>query len=104
MRELKVEQDARHLVESRGCSLIKFTSPGRNGWPDRLLLVPAEHAVTPHAVVCFIEFKKPDEYPSRQQLDVLKTLRDDGFCAFWTDNVQRVETWLNAYVRTLGDR
>jgi hypothetical protein len=103
MRESKLEKDAREYVEARGCQLIKFVSPGRRGWPDRLLLVPQEHSADDMARVCFIEFKAPGKYPEPVQLDIINDLRADGFDALWTDNMQRIENWMASYVEPQED-
>jgi len=98
MKESAIEKQVREYVETQGCQLIKFTSPGRRGWPDRLLLVPAERSTDDIARVCFIEFKAPGKYPRPEQLDIIRDLRMQGFDAMWTDNVQRVFTWMDSYV------
>lgn len=50
MRERDIEQWLRRQIESMGGQAFKFTSPGNDGVPDRL-------AVLPGGLIYFIELK-----------------------------------------------
>lgn len=50
MRERDIEQQLRRQIESMGGKAFKFTSPGNDGVPDRL-------AVLPGGLIYFIELK-----------------------------------------------
>ena len=50
MRERDIEKWLRHQIESMGGLAFKFTSPGNDGVPDRL-------AVLPGGTIYFIELK-----------------------------------------------
>lgn len=50
MRERDIEKWLRHQIESMGGLAFKFTSPGNDGVPDRL-------AVLPGGLIYFIELK-----------------------------------------------
>ncbi len=53
MRETKVEKALVDGVELRGGACPKWTSPGRKGPPDRIVLMPGAHVV-------FVETKAPN--------------------------------------------
>jgi hypothetical protein len=53
VRETKVEKALVDGVELRGGVCLKWTSPGRKGAPDRIVLMPGAHVV-------FVETKAPD--------------------------------------------
>lgn len=50
MREAKIEQRLRRVLEALGCLVYKFVSPGNNGVPDRIV-------ITPNGGVIFVELK-----------------------------------------------
>ena len=52
MREKTVEQELIRAVRSMDGLALKFVSPGMNGVPDRLILLPGGHAA-------FAEIKAP---------------------------------------------
>ena len=49
-RERDTESYFRKRAETLGCLLLKWVSPGNDGVPDRILIIPGGH-------VWFIEFK-----------------------------------------------
>ncbi len=68
MRESKIESEVGKYVKSKGGLFYKFTSPGRKGVPDRLVIRPG-------VVPFFIEFKatgktlRPDQERERRRLE-----------------------------------
>ena len=60
MRERKIEQRLVELVKLAGGTAYKFTSPGRAGVPDRLVLLPA-------GKLFFVELKAPGKKPTAKQ-------------------------------------
>ena len=52
MQEKDVEQSLLKQVKMAGGQALKFVSPGHNGVPDRLILLP-------HGKVAFAEMKAP---------------------------------------------
>ena len=54
MREKKIEQKLVTAVKKHGGICPKFVSPGFDGMPDRLLLLP-------HGRFAFVEVKAPSE-------------------------------------------
>lgn len=50
--EKEIEKKLKARLEKLGCMVLKFTSPGNAGVPDRLVLVPG-------GTVWFVELKRP---------------------------------------------
>ncbi|MBQ9249901.1 MAG: VRR-NUC domain-containing protein [Oscillospiraceae bacterium] len=65
MRERDIEKWLRHQIEVMGGQAFKFTSPGNDGVPDRL-------AVLPGGLIYFIELKT-----DRGRLTPLQTWQQD---------------------------
>ena len=56
MREKKIETKLSEAVRRRGGLAPKFTSPGFDGMPDRIVLMPGGH-------MAFVEVKAPGKKP-----------------------------------------
>jgi hypothetical protein len=67
IRERDIEAAFVRYAKARGCVAYKFTSPGRAGVPDRLVVTPVG--------AFFIEFKRPGEKPTRKQQIEIDRLR-----------------------------
>ena len=67
MREKEVEQKLVKAVKLAGGFCIKFTSPGFDGVPDRLVLLPKGR-------IAFIELKAPGKKPRALQKRRMKQL------------------------------
>lgn len=50
--EKEIEKKLKARLEKLGCMVLKFTSPGNAGVPDRLVLIPG-------GTVWFVELKRP---------------------------------------------
>ena len=90
MHEESVERDLRLGIEAKGGECLKFTSPGRKGVPDRIILINGR--------VIFVETKAPDGVLKSWQERCHKMLRSNG---------QRVEVlWtqqqVNHFLATLN--
>lgn len=72
MLESKIENKLKREVKRIGGWPLKFTSPGTNGVPDRILLMPGGKAI-------FVECKAPGEKPRKLQQERIKKLRSLGF-------------------------
>lgn len=83
MREKTVESTFTSAVKAKGGLAVKFTSPGFNGMPDRLVMFPGGR-------IGFVEVKAPGEKPRPLQLSRLKLLRRLGFKAFVLDNTEQI--------------
>ena len=87
MIEKTIEQKLRKKVKGlgRGAMCLKFESPGFNGVPDRIILLPG-------AQVIFAETKKPGEKERARQEYVQGLLRDLGFKVWSTvDSLNDIE-------------
>ena len=72
MREKTLEQKFRAAVKVAGGLAVKFTSPGFDGVPDRLALLP-------DGKMAFVEVKAKGEKPRPLQLARHRLLRRLGF-------------------------
>lgn len=72
MREKAIESYFRTAIQKRGGRALKFVSPGADGVPDRLVLMPG-------GVAGFAEIKAPGKH-----------VRPDGLQAFWLRELSRL--------------
>lgn len=72
IRESSIENNLVKKVKAAGGTAYKFTSPGRRGVPDRLVLLPGGRAI-------FVECKAPGEHPRPDQVREHNRLRALGF-------------------------
>ena len=72
MREREIERKLVSVVKSRGGICPKFVSPGFDGMPDRVVLLP-------HGKIGFVEVKRPGEQPRPLQTARHRILRKLGF-------------------------
>ena len=72
MREREIERRLKNEVEKAGGLCLKFTSPGFDGVPDRIVLFPK-------GKITFIELKAPGEKPRPLQTARIEKLRNYGF-------------------------
>lgn len=88
--EGKIEGYLRRRSESMGYLCWKFTSPSKNGVPDRMLLG--------HGQTFFVETKAPGEQAHAQQLRVHDEMRDHGATVFVGDTEEAIEALLRKMV------
>ena len=79
MREKQVEQRLVKAVRAAGGICPKLVSPGMNGMPDRLLLMPGGR-------MAFVEVKAPGKEPRPLQTHRHQQLRALGFPVFVLDD------------------
>ena len=84
MREKAIEKKLVQAVKSAGGIAVKFVSPGFDGMPDRIVLLPGGH-------MAFVEVKAPGEKPRPLQLVRHKLLRGLGFKVYILDDEQQIE-------------
>ena len=84
MREKTIEQKFRAAVRDVGGVAVKFTSPGFDGVPDRLALLP-------DGKMAFVEVKAPGKKPRPQQLARHRLLRKLGFKVYVLDDESQIE-------------
>lgn len=83
MREKTIEQKIVTAVKKAGGICPKFVSPGFDGMPDRLLLLP-------HGRFAFVEVKAPGEKPRPLQLARHRLLRYLGFKVYVLDSEEQI--------------
>lgn len=93
MREKEVEKLLVDRTKARGGLALKFVSPGFDGVPDRLVLLPK-------AKLGFVEVKAPGKTPRPLQIKRMQVLRKLGFKVFALDNIDEVEVVLDAIQAT----
>ena len=79
MREKTIEQKFRAAVKAVGGLALKFTSPGFDGVPDRLALLPGGR-------MAFVEVKASGKKPRPLQLARHRQLRQLGFRVYVLDD------------------
>lgn len=84
MREKKIEQKLVTAVKKHGGICPKFVSPGFDGMPDRLVLLP-------HGRFAFVEVKAPGEKPRPLQMARHGRLRKLGYRVYVLDDVNQIE-------------
>lgn len=88
MKEKIIEQKLVKAVVTRGGIAPKFVSPGCDGMPDRLVLLPG-------GKIAFVELKVPGQKPRPLQLVRHKQLRQLGFSVYVLDNVPQIFNMLH---------
>ncbi len=83
MRESAIEKKLVTAVKAKGGIAPKFTSPGFDGMPDRLLLLPG-------GKMGFAEMKAPGKKPRPLQLARHRLLRRLGFKVYVIDGVEQI--------------
>lgn len=83
MREKTIEQKFTAAVKNAGGLALKFTSPGFDGVPDRLALLPGGR-------MAFVEVKAPGKKPRPLQLSRHRTLRRLGFKVYVLDDEKQI--------------
>lgn len=72
MREKNIEKQLVKAVKTEGGMCPKLVSPGTDGMPDRMVLLPEAH-------IGFVEVKAPGQKPRPLQERRHSQLRDLGF-------------------------
>ena len=84
MREQEIELQLVRAVKKKGGRAVKFMSPGFDGMPDRLLLLPCGKCG-------FVEVKAPGKKPRALQLVRHEMLKAWGFKAYVLDAKEQIE-------------
>lgn len=87
MREKTIEAKLVQAVRTKGGLAPKFTSPGFDGVPDRLILLPG-------GKVAFIELKAPGKTLRPLQVRRKRQLEALGFSVYCIDRPEQIETVL----------
>ena len=83
MLEKEIEKRLVTEVKRNGGIALKFTSPGFDGMPDRIILMKKGR-------VSFVEVKAPGKKPRPLQLQRHDMLRKLGFKVYVLDNVNEI--------------
>ena len=83
MREKTIEQKFVAAVKAVGGLALKFTSPGFDGVPDRIVLLHG-------GKMAFVEVKAPGEKPRPLQLARHRLLRRLGFRVYVLDGESQI--------------
>ena len=87
MREKIIEKELVRAVKDKGVIAPKFTSPGFDGMPDRLVLLPGGR-------MGFVELKAPGKKPRALQLARHRLLRRLGFKVYVIDEINQIDSVL----------
>lgn len=83
MREKQIEQRFTEEIRNAGGMALKFVSPGMNGMPDRLVLMPEGR-------MAFVEMKAPGQKPRKLQLRRHRQLQVLGFPVYVLDSLDNI--------------
>lgn len=81
MREKEIEDKLRKAVKEKGGLCLKFISPGFDGVPDRIILMPG-------GIMVFAELKAPGKKLRPLQERRKRQLESLGFSVFCIDNTE----------------
>ena len=87
MREKIIEKELVRAVKDKGGIAPKFISPGFDGMPDRLVLLPGGR-------MGFVELKAPGKKPRALQLARHRLLRRLGFKVYVIDEINQIDSVL----------
>jgi hypothetical protein len=88
MLEKEIELQLARAVKKKGGRAVKFTSPGFDGMPDRMVLLPGGRCG-------FVEVKAPGKKPRALQVVRHEMLRALGFKAYVLDAKEQIEEIIN---------
>lgn len=83
MRERDIERRLVQAIQKLGGLCPKWVSPGWDGVPDRIILLPGGH-------IAFVELKAPGEKPRTLQLRRKAQLERLGFRVYIIDNTEQI--------------
>lgn len=83
MRERDIERRLVRAIQKLGGLCPKWVSPGWDGVPDRIVLLPGGH-------IAFVELKAPGEKPRPLQLRRKAQLERLGFKVYVIDNTDQI--------------
>jgi len=88
MREQEIEHQLVRAVKKMGGRAVKFMSPGFDGMPDRLVLLPGGKCG-------FVEVKAPGKKPRALQLVRHEMLKALGFKVYVLDSKEQIGESIN---------
>ena len=91
MLESKIERELRLQVKAIGGKAYKFSSPGNNGVPDRIVICKGK--------CYFVELKKPGEDLTPRQKVVKKHFKKLGFEVYKIDSVELIDKFISEVLK-----
>lgn len=88
MRESMIEKKLAQAVKACGGICPKWISPGLDGVPDRMILLPGGR-------MAFVEVKAPGKNPRPLQIVRHKNLRRLGYKVYVIDDVEQIASMLD---------
>lgn len=86
MREVNIEKYLKDSVEKLGGKAFKFSSPGNNGVPDRIVLI--------NGIAKFVELKKQGKDLRPIQKHRKKQFEKLGFEVLVIDSIEKVDDFI----------
>ena len=83
MKESEIEKHLRAEAKRMGGMAVKFVSPGLDGVPDRIVLLPGRK-------IAFVELKAPGKKPRPLQVKRMRQLKSLGFPVYVIDGVEQI--------------
>lgn len=83
MRERDIERRLVRAIQNLGGLCPKWVSPGWDGVPDRIVLLPEGH-------IAFVELKAPGEKPRPLQVRRKRQLESLGFKVYVIDSKEQI--------------
>lgn len=83
IREREIEKKLVESVKAAGGLALKFVSPGWDGVPDRIVLLPSGN-------MAFVELKAPGKVMRPLQMRRKKQLEHLGFKVFCVDDMEQI--------------
>lgn len=87
MLEKEIEKKLKIGVEKKGGICYKFTSPNKDGVPDRLILI--------NGYSIFVETKAPDKKPRPLQKKQIRDIQKRGIPVYIISTIDEIDTFLN---------
>lgn len=81
--EKRVEKIFTDAVKKMGGMAVKFVSPGLDGVPDRIVLLPGRK-------IAFVELKAPGKRPRPLQIKRMRQLECLGFPVYVIDGMEQI--------------
>lgn len=97
MQESDIEKYLRVRVQAEGGRAYKWVSPGNNGVPDRIVMLPGAPDI-------FVELKAPGKKPTALQVIQHRMLRELGRTVWVIDSKEQVDGLIEAFrAKLLGE-
>ena len=97
MLEKELEEKFKDAVRKAGGKAYKFTSPGNDGVPDRLVVLPGNH-------VGFVELKQTGKSPTKLQKKQIGNLAAMGCCVMVLDRAEDISEVISKIILHTGRR